>query len=71
MQEFAILQNFMSEVAAGMKRHFAVDTVSFLGILENCQRTYLNELMQQKTEHLKMVIEVAETWQTIKITESE
>jgi hypothetical protein len=46
VQEFAILQNFMSEVAAGMKRNFAVDTVSFLGILENCQRTYLNELMQ-------------------------
>ena len=46
VQEFAVLQNFMTEVASGMKRNFQVDTVSFLGILENCQRTYLNELIQ-------------------------
>ena len=66
-----MLQNFMTEVAAGMKRNFAVDTVSFLGILENCQRTYLNELIHQRTEELKSIIEVAETWQTVKIKESE
>lgn len=69
--DFIIFQQFMREIATGLRTKFQVNTVSFMGILEDEQRKYASQLKAQKLESIQTMIIKDETWAATKIRESE
>jgi len=61
----------MAEIASGLRRNFQVNTVSFMGILEDEQRKYSNSIKSIKLEIIQRMILTEENWVNTKIKESE